>query len=217
MLLRPSLQAMAAKFSHLYLRTFSRYLVCPGEGVVRISSDRDDRKIFLGLKVSISGFWLFNLKIRDSSRVSWRRSSCRNFYGSQIRHGIFWGLNFGSGIFFGSHWNPWDFGEVFIFAPIRSSLSLEIQSALPPPPPQAVCMSTLTLPWQPSLAMTMFCKICNFHYRQSELATHVASIYADLWEQKKAFTYEKSSTPIGLVWEQTWPPFHCFGTQIWPP
>ena len=49
--------------------------------------------------------------------------------------------------------------------------------------------------------MTMFCKICNFHYRQSELATHVASIYADLWEQKKAFTYEKSSTPIGLVWE----------------
>ena len=102
----------------------------------------------------------------------------------------------------GSHRNPWDFWEVFIFAPIRSSLSLEIRSPPPPPRPhQAVCMSTLTLPWQPSLAMTMFCKICNFHYRQSELATHVASIYADLWEQKKAFTYEKSSTPIGLVWE----------------
>ena len=140
MLLRPSLQAMAAKFIHLYLRTFSRYLVCPGEGVVRISSDRDDRKIFLGLKVSISGFWLFNLKIRDSSRVSWRRSSCRNFYGSQIRHGIFWGLNFGSRIFLGSHWNPWDFWEVFIFAPIRSSLSLEIRSSSPPPLPTGLCV-----------------------------------------------------------------------------
>ena len=105
--------------------------------------------------------------------------------------GIFWVLIETLGIF----------GR-FLFLPPFDHLC-HLKSGVPPPPPphQAVCMSTLTLPWQPSLAMTMFCKICNFPYRQSELATHVASIYADLWEQKKAFTYEKSSTPIGLVWE----------------
>ena len=32
MLLRPSSQAMAAKLSHLYLKTFSRYFVCWGGG-----------------------------------------------------------------------------------------------------------------------------------------------------------------------------------------
>ena len=31
--------------------------------------------------------------------------------------------------------------------------------------------------------------------------THVASIYANLLEQKKAFPYEKSLTPTGLVWD----------------
>ena len=31
--------------------------------------------------------------------------------------------------------------------------------------------------------------------------THVASIYANLLEQKKAFALEKSSTPTGLVWD----------------
>ena len=31
--------------------------------------------------------------------------------------------------------------------------------------------------------------------------TYVASIYSNLLEQKKAFTYEKSSTPTGLVWD----------------
>ena len=31
--------------------------------------------------------------------------------------------------------------------------------------------------------------------------THVASIYANLLEQKKAFAYEKSSTPTGVVWD----------------
>ena len=29
----------------------------------------------------------------------------------------------------------------------------------------------------------------------------MASIYANLWEQKKAFTKEKSSTPTGLIWD----------------
>ena len=29
----------------------------------------------------------------------------------------------------------------------------------------------------------------------------MASIYANLWEQKKVFTKEKRSTPTGLVWD----------------
>ena len=37
--------------------------------------------------------------------------------------------------------------------------------------------------------------------RQFCVFTHVASIYANLLEQKKAFTQEKSSTPTGLVWD----------------
>ena len=36
-----------------------------------------------------------NLKIRDGSLVSGLRSSPGNFYGSEIRHAIFWGLRFG--------------------------------------------------------------------------------------------------------------------------
>ena len=31
--------------------------------------------------------------------------------------------------------------------------------------------------------------------------THVASIYANLLTQKKAFAYERNSTPVGLVWD----------------
>ena len=65
-------------------------------GVIRISSDRDDRRILLGLKFSISEFfwvaWFIKvgifldiqtalLKIRDSSRISRLRSSSGNFYG----------------------------------------------------------------------------------------------------------------------------------------
>ena len=37
------------------------------------------------------------------------------------------------------------------------------------------------------------------------------------WTEKKAFTYQKSSTPRGFDGTTTWPPFHCFGTPIWPP
>ena len=29
----------------------------------------------------------------------------------------------------------------------------------------------------------------------------MASIYANLWKQKKVFTLKKSSTPTGFVWE----------------
>ena len=54
-----------------------------------------------------------------------------NFYGSKIRRGIFWGLNFGPGLF-GFCLKRKEFFWVFVFAPIRSTLSLEIQS--PPSP-----------------------------------------------------------------------------------
>ena len=32
------------------------------------------------------------------------------------------------------------------------------------------------------------------------VCTHVSSSHANLLEQKKVFTYEKNSTPTGLVW-----------------
>ena len=41
------------------------------------------------------------IKICDSFHVSRPLSSSGNFYGSEIRHGIFGGLNFGPGIFLG--------------------------------------------------------------------------------------------------------------------
>ena len=45
--------------------------------------------------------------------------------------------------------------------------------------------------------------------------THVASIYANLLEQKKAFTSEKSSTPTGLVWDTNMAAMtSCENTQL---
>ena len=58
-----------------------------------------------------------------------------NFFGSEIRHGIFWVVNFGTGIFGGlleALGNCW----VLIFVPIQSSLSLEVWRTPPPPPPR---------------------------------------------------------------------------------
>ena len=55
-----------------------------------------------------------NLNIRDSSLSSRPHSSSGNFYGLEIRHGLFF--------------------CVLIFAPIRSSSSLEIRSTPLPPP-----------------------------------------------------------------------------------
>ena len=53
---------------------------CPGGYVLRISSDGDDRRVFLGL---INGKYFLgiqnNLKIRDSSYVSRPRSSANVF------------------------------------------------------------------------------------------------------------------------------------------
>ena len=70
-----------------------------------------------------------NLKIRDNScydpRVSRLCSSFGNFYGSEVRHGIFGGVKFWSRDFFEFVLSPRDFFGVLIFAPIRSSLSLE--------------------------------------------------------------------------------------------
>ena len=41
---------------------------------------------------------MWRFMIVDSSCISQLRSSSGNFYGSEIRHGIFGGLNFGPGI-----------------------------------------------------------------------------------------------------------------------
>ena len=96
----------------------------PRGWVLRIPSERDDWRGFLGFeifdfgilggkKILVSIFWgslilgfQNNLKIRDSSRISWPHSSSGNFYGLEIRHGIFWGLNFDPGIFGGVFWKP---------------------------------------------------------------------------------------------------------------
>ena len=96
--------------------------LAPGGGgevhpVLRSSSVRDDRRMFLGRKILASifsgsliqvGIFLStqnNLKIRDSSwydpHVSRLCSSFGNFYGSKIRHGIFWGVKFWSRDFLG--------------------------------------------------------------------------------------------------------------------
>ena len=46
--------------------------------------------------------------------------------------------------------------------------------------------------------------------------THVASICANLWEQKKAFTQERVQLAQDWFATPTRPPFYCFGTPIWP-
>ena len=86
------------------------------QGVLQISSDRDDRGSFLGrkilesflrgslIKVGILGGIPNNLKICDSYTCF---MLSENFYGSEIWHGIFWGLNnFWSQDFFGFHLKP---------------------------------------------------------------------------------------------------------------
>ena len=52
-----------------------------------------------------------------------------NFYGSEIR---LLGVKFWSRDFWGFYLKPKGFFGVFIFAPIGTSLSLEIRSTLPP-------------------------------------------------------------------------------------
>ena len=55
-----------------------------------------------------------------------------NFYGSSIRHGIFWGLNFGPGIFLGFVWSPRDFFGFWFLPPFNHPCHLK--SRVPPPP-----------------------------------------------------------------------------------
>ena len=59
------------------------------------------------------------------------------------------------------------------------------------------------------LASYLFFAIKRFHSR--------GQIYANLLEQKKAFTWKRVQFPQDWFGTPTWPPFHCFGTPIWPP
>ena len=110
----------------------------------------DDRRIFWGLEVSISGFFWVGKFWQIFFWVAWFNVSGNFFgysklmflffvlyhfmlsgnfyYGWEIRHEIFWGINFGPRIFWGFCLKPKGFFWVLIFAPIRSSLSLEIRS-----------------------------------------------------------------------------------------
>ena len=74
-------------------------------------------------------------------------------------HGIFGGLNFGLGVILG-------FDRVLIFAPIRSSLSLEIRN-IPPPPKEGetrggVLHSVMAYTGGSTREVHFFSEICHF-------------------------------------------------------
>ena len=74
--------------------------------VLRISSDRDNRRSLGGLKFSISGFfWAFKVMFLFFVLYHFMLSG-NSCYGSEIRHEIFWGINFGPGIFLGFDFCP---------------------------------------------------------------------------------------------------------------
>ena len=80
-------------------------------------------------------FWVFKTKWFYFPVISFNAFCPENFYGSEIQHGIFGGLNFGVGIFWRFCLNPKGFFWVLIFAPIRSSLSLgQLKFGVTPPP-----------------------------------------------------------------------------------
>ena len=60
---------------------------------------------------------MWRFMIVDSSCISQPWSSSGNFYGSEIRHGIFGGLNFGPGIFWRFVWDPSDFFGFWFLPP----------------------------------------------------------------------------------------------------
>ena len=47
--------------------------------------------------------------------------------------------------------------------------------------------------------------------------THVASIYANLWNKRKRLHKKRVQLPEDWFGTPTWPTFFCFGTPIWPP
>ena len=68
------------------------------------------------------------------THVAWQKEviQCHDILpGGLLRLGFLGGLVFGPGIFWGFCWKPWGFFWVLLFAPIRSSPSLEIQNTLP--------------------------------------------------------------------------------------
>ena len=115
-----------ASFTELYKEDPQLNLIPrKGVGELLISSHGDDQRIFLGLKSSILGFFGGgnNLKICGGTHVSPGHVVLQMKY-NQIGFATF---------------GPWIFWS-FDFAPISSSLLLEIQSNLSPCPP----------PWEPN-------------------------------------------------------------------
>ena len=45
----------------------------------------------------------------------------------------------------------------------------------------------------------------------------MASIYANVWEQRNFLHEERVQLPQDLFGTPIWPPFHFFGTPTWPP
>ena len=82
-------------------------------------------------------FWVFKTKWFYFPVISFNAFCPENFYGSEIRHGIFGGLNFGAGIFWRFCLNPTGFFLGFDFCPhsiIPVTWSLEIRSTPAPFP-----------------------------------------------------------------------------------
>ena len=78
------------------------------------------RESFLGyLKLMLLFFVLYHFMLPGNF-----------YYGSEIRHGIFWGINFGPAIFWGFVWSPRDFWGFWFFSPFDHPCHLN--SGVPP-------------------------------------------------------------------------------------
>ena len=67
---------------------------------------------------------------------------------------------------------------------------------------------------------TMSDKYCNTFMLTATVQsvfTHVASIYANLWNKRKRLHKKRVLLPEDWFGTPTWPTFYCFGTPIWPP
>ena len=60
-------------------------------------------------------------------------------------------------------------------------------------------------------------KYCKRFSLYKSVFTHVASLYANLWKQRKGLHKKRVQLPQDWFGTLTWPPVHCFGTPIWPP